>query len=75
MFTLRLETVLIGDVGQLEHLAFRRRVSELSLGNLGFLLRLTSILQESLFFSGDAVSSLVADIESLFAFSSKNRIS
>jgi hypothetical protein len=59
---LRLEPVLVGDVGQLDHLAFGGGVLELSLRHLRFLVLLTSILQETLFFSRDAVPSLVTEI-------------
>lgn len=57
--TLGLEAVFVGDVGELHCVAFGVGVLVLSLGYLGFLFRLTSVLQEALFFGADAVTGFV----------------
>lgn len=59
MSSLRLETVLVGDVRHFERVAFQVGVLVLSLRHLGFQVGLAGVLQETLFFGGDLIRSFV----------------
>lgn len=59
--SLRLETVFVRNVTQLDDVAFRVRVLELTLGDLRFLFRLTGVFQEALLLRTDAIPCFVAE--------------
>lgn len=61
MITLGLETVLVSDVGQMDDLTFGVGVLELALSDLSFQVGLTSVLEEALFFSCDAIAGFIAE--------------